>query len=160
MERALGWQGTASLGCTSWPNPEEGSGAEAGERLPTQGKDMPDRMEPTWIDCQACQHKPHIETSVNLVKEPKPDILLMQEGVKEDTRKMSRQVPKSGEHKWSNIEHITFNIREVSWSLKLCACSQGIGVPIKNTGLQRRHLLLGQQPGLSWLFAELPPNHR
>ena len=130
MERTLGCQGTASLGCTSWPNPEEGSGAEGGKSFPTHEQYMLDRNEPTWIDCQACQHKPHIETSVKLIKEPKPDILLMQEGVKEDTRKMRRQVPKPGEHNWSNTEHITYNKQEVSWSLKLCACSQGFGVPI------------------------------
>ena len=89
MERALSWQGTASLGCTSWPNLEEGSGAEGGKSFPTHEQHMLDRKEPTWIDCQACQHKPPIKTSVKLVTEPKPDILLMQEGVKEDTRKMS-----------------------------------------------------------------------
>ena len=88
MERTLSWQGTASLGCTSWPNPEEDSGAEGGKSFPPHGKHMPDRMEPTWIDREACQHKPHIQTSAKLVKEPAPDFLLMQEGVKEDTRNM------------------------------------------------------------------------
>ena len=57
---------------------------------------MLDRMEPTWKDCRTCQHKPHIENSVKQVKEPKPDILQMQEGVKEDKENMIRQIPNLG----------------------------------------------------------------
>ena len=40
MECTLGCQGTASLGCTSWPNPEEGSGAEGGKSFPTHEQYM------------------------------------------------------------------------------------------------------------------------
>ena len=76
-------------------NATEGSGAEGGKSFPTHEQYMLDRNEPTWIDCQACRHKPHIDTSVKLIKEPKPDILLMQEGNKGRHKKDAMTSPKT-----------------------------------------------------------------